>query len=134
MAEVRPTQVGRFCMGPNDVRFTATAPIPGGTRQMTETPMLDEQRNLAVQRIRAMGGARLDMLKVAAAAGMIPVLTSAQAKSAAAALQEGGTPVRGGTFLTIGHQTVDTLSPESAGATVIWVALVQIYDSLFIVD
>jgi peptide/nickel transport system substrate-binding protein len=121
-------------MGPNDVRFAATAPIPGGTRQMTETPMLDEQRNLAVKRIMSMGGSRRDMLKVAAAAGLIPVLTSAQAGAALAASQEGGTPVRGGTFVTLGHETIETLSPENSSSTVPWVTIIQLFDSLYQID
>jgi peptide/nickel transport system substrate-binding protein len=101
---------------------------------MTDTPIRDKQRDLKLRQIMNMGGSRRDMLKAAAAAGLIPVLTSAQAASAAAAAQDGGTPVRGGTFITLGHQTVDTLSPESSGATVVWVALAQLFDSLYIVD
>ena len=101
---------------------------------MSSTPEHVEDRNLAVRRIMSMGGSRRDMLKVAAAAGLIPVLTTAQASAAAAASQEGGTPVRGGTFVTLGHQTVDTLSPENSGATVIWVALAQLFDSLYVID
>lgn len=79
-----------------------------------------------------MGGNRRDLLKAAFAAGLIPVLTSAQLSERAMA--QDATPVVGGTFFTLGHQDLTTLSPESGGATVIWGALVQLFDPLYAVN
>ena len=55
---------------------------------------------------------RRAVLKAAAAAGLIPVLTSGQVAARAAA--QDAQPVRGGTFVTLGHQEVSGLSPENS--------------------
>jgi peptide/nickel transport system substrate-binding protein len=101
---------------------------------MTGTPEFEKKRLLDVERIMNLGGTRRDMLKMAAAAGLIPVLTAEQVSARAAAAAQEATPVVGGTFVTLGHQSIDTLSPEEAGATVIWVALSQLFDPLYIVN
>jgi len=101
---------------------------------MSESSMTSENRNLAIQRIMATSGSRRDVLKAAAAAGLIPVLTSAQAKSALAAAQDDETPVRGGTFVTLGHEVLGDLSPENSASTVAWATIIQIFDSLYHVD
>jgi len=72
------------------------------------------------------------MLKAAAAAGMIPVLTSGQVAARAAAQED--QPVRGGTFVTIGHHDVSTLSPDNDGETVIWAVVIQMHDGLYMVN
>ncbi len=72
------------------------------------------------------------MMKVAAAAGLIPVLTTGQVAARAAA--QDSQPVQGGTFITIGHHDVSTLSPDNDGETVIWAVVRQIHDSLYIVN
>jgi peptide/nickel transport system substrate-binding protein len=97
---------------------------------MTETGSNGEQRNLQLKRIMAMSGSRRDGLKLAAAAGLIPVLTSAQAATA----QDGSTPVKGGTFVTLGHEVIGSLSPENSASTVAWATIIQIFDSLYHVD
>lgn len=72
------------------------------------------------------------MLKAAAAAGLIPVLTSGQVMARAAA--QDSQPVQGGTFVTIGHHDVSTLSPDNDGETVIWAVVIQIHDALYQVN
>jgi peptide/nickel transport system substrate-binding protein len=95
---------------------------------MTNIPESEAQRMSAVQRIMEMGGNRRSLLKAAFAAGLIPVLSSAQR---AMAQDTSATPVAGGTFFTLGHQDLTTLSPENSGATVVWAALVQLFDPLY---
>jgi len=92
----------------------------------------EAKRELALQRIMATSGSRRDMLKAAAAAGLIPVLTSGQVAARAAA--QGDQPVAGGTFVTLGHHDVSTLSPDNDGETVIWAVVVQIHDALYLVN
>ncbi|MGH2533055.1 MAG: ABC transporter substrate-binding protein [Thermomicrobiales bacterium] len=41
-----------------------------------------------------------------------------------------GEPVQGGTFVVTGHQEVDSLSPDNAGASVPWTAITQIHNAL----
>jgi len=89
-------------------------------------------RDLALRRLIATTGSRRDMLKAAAAAGLIPVLTSGQIAARAAAQED--QPVRGGTFVTIGHHDVSTLSPDNDGETVIAVVVWQIHDALYMVN
>lgn len=95
----------------------------------TET---EATRGLALRRLMATSGSRRNVMKAAAAAGLIPVLTSGEVAARAAAQDE--QPVRGGTFVTIGHHDVSTLSPDNDGETVIWVVVRQIHDSLYIVN
>ncbi len=92
----------------------------------------EAKRDLALRRLMASTGSRRDMLKAAAAAGLIPVLTSGEIAARAAAQED--QPVRGGTFVTIGHHDVSTLSPDNDGETVIWAVVTQIHDSLYIVN
>lgn len=89
-------------------------------------------RELVLRRLMATTGSRRDMLKAAAAAGMIPVLTSGQVAARAAAQED--QPVRGGTFVTIGHHDVSTLSPDNDGETVIWAVVIQMHDGLYMVN
>jgi len=89
-------------------------------------------RALALRQIMATTGSRRDVLKAAAAAGLIPVLSSGQVAARAAA--QDAQPVQGGTFITIGHHDVSTLSPDNDGETVIWAVVRQIHDSLYIVN
>lgn len=89
-------------------------------------------RDLALRRLMATTGSRRVMLKAAAAAGLIPVLTTGEVAARAAAQDE--QPVRGGTFVTIGHHDVSTLSPDNDGETVIWAVVLQIHDALYMVN
>lgn len=92
----------------------------------------EANRALALQRLMATTGSRRAMLKAAAAAGLIPVLTSGAVAARAAA--QDSQPVQGGTFVTIGHHDVSTLSPDNDGETVIWAVVIQIHDSLYFVN
>src|SRR5680860_284709 len=93
----------------------------------------EAKRALALRQIMATSGSRRDVLKAAAAAGLIPVLTSGQVAARAAAVQD-AQPVQGGTFITIGHHDVSTLSPDNDGETVIAVVVWQIHDALYMVN
>jgi peptide/nickel transport system substrate-binding protein len=97
---------------------------------MRKNPDNDAQRRSAVERIMEMGGNRRDLLKAAFAAGLIPVLSG----PARAFAQSDATPVAGGTFYTLGHQDLTTLSPENGGATVVWACLVQLFDCMYQVN
>jgi uncharacterized protein (DUF1501 family) len=72
---------------------------------------------------------RRAVLKAAAAAGLVPVLSSAVVAERAAAAQD-AQPVRGGTFVTLAHDSIEALSPEDTGETVQWAAIVQMFDGL----
>ena len=100
-------------------------------------PILDEAERQARLRglMTTFGGSRRTFLKAAAAAGLLPVLSSSTVAARLAAAQEASpTPVQGGEFITLGHQTVDTLSPDNEGATVVWAIVVQMFDALYIVN
>jgi len=100
-------------------------------------PILDEAERQARLRdlMTTFGGSRRTFLKAAAAAGLVPVLSSSTVAARLAAAQEASpTPVQGGEFITLGHQTVDTLSPDNEGATVVWAIVVQLFDALYIVN
>ncbi|GAC1702125.1 MAG: peptide-binding protein [Candidatus Limnocylindrales bacterium] len=45
-----------------------------------------------------------------------------------------GTAKRGGTFITLGHQTVNSLSPNDAGPTVFYVLIANIHEGLLWID
>lgn len=92
----------------------------------------DSNRDLSIQRLMASGASRRSVLKAAAAAGLIPVLATGQMAARAAA--QDSQPVQGGSFITIGHHDVSTLSPDNDGETVIWVVVAQIHDSMYIVN
>jgi peptide/nickel transport system substrate-binding protein len=92
----------------------------------------EAKRALALRQLMATPGSRRQMMKAAAAAGLIPVLTTGQVAAHAAA--QDSQPVQGGTFITIGHHDVSTLSPDNDGETVIWAVVRQIHDSLYIVN
>ena len=97
--------------------------------------VIDEaERQMRLRELMSFGGSRRSLLKAAAAAGLIPVLSSATVAARAAAQDANATPVQGGEFITLGHQTIDTLSPDNEGATVIWAIIVQMFDALYIVN
>ena len=77
---------------------------------------------------------RRSLLKAAAAAGLIPVLTSATVAERAAAAAQDAQPVRGGTFVTLAHDAIESLSPEDTGETVQWVPIANMFDGLYFVN
>jgi len=99
---------------------------------------IDAQEQVRRQKLREvmnLHGSRRQFLSAAAIAGLIPVLTTGELAARAAAAQEASPePVYGGEFVTLGHQTVDTLSPDNEGATVIWAIIVQMFNALYIVN
>ena len=94
----------------------------------------DAERTSALRRLMTMHGSRRQVIKAAAVAGLIPVLSSSTVAARAAALAQDAQPVKGGTFVTLGHEVVDTLSPDNEGSTVGWVTIVQMFDSLYSVN
>ncbi len=78
-------------------------------------------------------GSRRNFLTAAAAVGLIPVLGGSVLTARAAAAQD-AQPVQGGTFVTLGHEVVDTLSPDNEGSTVGWATIVQMFDALYVVN
>jgi peptide/nickel transport system substrate-binding protein len=62
-----------------------------------------------------------------------PSAASASAGTAAAATS-GKKPKQGGTFITMGHQNVDSLSPQDAGPTVLYVCTYNIHEPLLKFD
>lgn len=94
----------------------------------------ERSRREAIAQLMASTGTRRDLLRAAAAAGLIPVLSSGDVAARAAASAQDAQPVRGGTFVTLGHQEISGLSPENADATVVWVAVAQLFDALYTVN
>ncbi len=79
---------------------------------------------------------RREILKLAAKGGIAaPVLMTMLARDgvkpiAAAPARQEGTPVKGGTFVVTGHQEVDSLSPDNAGASIPVIVINQIHNGL----
>ena len=96
--------------------------------------MNETDRQRALRQLMATGGSRRTLLKAAAAAGLIPVLSSGEVAARTAAAAQAAQPVRGGRFTTIGHHEINTLSPDNDGETVIYAAVSQLFDSLYNVN
>lgn len=79
-------------------------------------------------------GSRRQFLAAAAAAGLIPILGSDVVAARAMASAQDVQPVRGGTFVTIAQDTLESLSPEDDSETAQWVAIAQMFDGLYIVN
>lgn len=90
----------------------------------------------ALQMLKHTTSSRREFLNRAAALGLIPVLAggSGLAPFGSAVASQESSPVQGGTFVTLGHQEVATLSPEGSGPTVQWVAIAQIHNALYELD
>jgi peptide/nickel transport system substrate-binding protein len=93
------------------------------------TAIQENARISAIRNLMATYQDRRTMLKAAAAAGLIPVLTGAAVAQRAAA--QDSQPVRGGTFVTLGQDAIESLSPEDTGETVQWVPIVNLFDGLY---
>jgi peptide/nickel transport system substrate-binding protein len=91
------------------------------------------ERTVKLRRLMNSTSSRREFLNRAAAAGLIPVVAGGAGLSgmANAAAKQENSPVQGGTFVTLGHQEVASLSPEGAGPTVQWVAITQIHNALY---
>ncbi len=94
----------------------------------------ESHRQQSIRQLMETSGSRRSLLKAAAAAGLIPVLSSGDVAARAAASAQAAQPVRGGTFTTIGHHEINTLSPDNDGETVIYAAVSQLFDSLYNVN
>ncbi|HEU0165897.1 MAG TPA: ABC transporter substrate-binding protein [Thermomicrobiales bacterium] len=87
------------------------------------------ERRSHLQLLWEMTGSRRRFLAAAAAAGLIPVLGSARAVAA-----QDAQPARGGTFVTISQDTIESLSPEDSAETAQWVVIAQMFDGLYNVN
>ena len=94
------------------------------------TAIQDTYRISAIRNLMATHHDRRTMLKAAAAAGLIPVLSGTTVARRATAAQE-SQPVQGGTFVTLGQDAIESLSPEDTGETVQWVPISNIFDGLY---
>lgn len=92
----------------------------------------ERARLSAIRALMATHHDRRTMLKAAAAAGLIPVLTGAAVGQRVAA--QGSQPVQGGTFVTLGQDAIESLSPEDSGETVQWVPIVNLFDGLYMLN
>jgi peptide/nickel transport system substrate-binding protein len=92
----------------------------------------DRARLSAIRNLMTMHEDRRTVLKATAAAGLIPVLTSSVVAQRAAA--QDAQPVQGGTFVTLGQDAIESLSPEDSGETVQWVPIVNLFDGLYLVN
>lgn len=97
-------------------------------------PNPESVRRHAITQLMANTGSRRDLVRAAAASGLIPVLSSTDVAARAAASAQDAQPVRGGTFVTLGHHDVSTLSPDNDGETVIWAVVSQLFDALYNVN
>jgi peptide/nickel transport system substrate-binding protein len=87
------------------------------------------ERRSAIRRLMGMHTDRRSVLKAAAAAGLIPVLSGTVV--AERAMAQDAQPVRGGTFVTLSQDSIEALSPEDTGETAQWAAIVQMFDGLY---
>jgi peptide/nickel transport system substrate-binding protein len=92
-----------------------------------------ETRRLeAIQSLMGLHQDRRSVLKAAAAAGLVPVLSSATVAQRAAA--QDSQPVQGGTMVIIVQDSIESLSPEDDGETAQSVAIVQMFEPLYMVN
>jgi peptide/nickel transport system substrate-binding protein len=103
--------------------------------RMSRSDAGNSDRLSQLRALREMSSSRREFLGRAAALGLIPVLSGGTglAPILSASAQE-NSPVQGGTFVTLGHQEVASLSPEGSGPTVQWVAIAQIHNALYELD
>lgn len=101
---------------------------------MSHSTKPEHERRHAIAQLMATTGSRRDLLRAAAVAGLIPVLSSGDVAARAVATAQDTQPVRGGTFVTLGHHDVSTLSPDNDGETVIWAVVSQLFDALYNVN
>lgn len=94
--------------------------------------MNEKERLSALQGIMATSFDRRSALKTAAAAGLIPVLTTGTLAARAAA--QDATPKQGGTLVILGQDSIESLSPEDTGETVQWVPIANIFEGLYMVN
>ncbi|MCO5217901.1 MAG: ABC transporter substrate-binding protein [Thermomicrobiales bacterium] len=94
--------------------------------------MNEKERMSALQGIMATSFDRRSALKTAAAAGLIPVLTTGTLAARAAA--QDATPKQGGTLVILGQDSIESLSPEDTGETVQWVPTANIFEGLYMVN
>ena len=93
----------------------------------------ETDRLAAIQGLMSIYQDRRSVLKAAAAAGLIPVLSAADVSARAAARQD-AQPVEGGTLVTLGQDSIESLSPEDTGETVQWVAITRMFEGLYMVN
>jgi peptide/nickel transport system substrate-binding protein len=98
------------------------------------TDVQERERLSAIRRLMSQHSDRRSVLKAAAAAGLIPVLSSATVAQRAAAAAQDAQPVKGGTFVTLAHDAIEALSPEDTGETVQWVPIANMFDGLYYVN
>jgi peptide/nickel transport system substrate-binding protein len=70
----------------------------------------------------------------ASTSGTAPAASAASGSPTTAASSSGKKPKRGGTFVTMGHQDISSLSPDDAGPTVWYVLIYNIHEALLKVD
>src|SRR5690606_4786311 len=101
---------------------------PPAMPRLPETERLD-----AIKGLMSIHQDRRSVLKAAAAAGLIPVLSSETVAARAAARQD-AQPVQGGTFVTLAQDSIEALSPEDTGETAQWVPIIQMFEPLYMVN
>jgi peptide/nickel transport system substrate-binding protein len=94
----------------------------------------NDDRRSHLRVLMSTAGSRRQFLAAAAAAGLIPILGSDVVAARAMAFGQDAQPVRGGTFVTIAQDTLESLSPEDGSETAQWVAIAQMFDGLYIVN
>ena len=101
---------------------------------------MGRQLDLNAMFLKASPKTRREILALAAKGGIAaPVLMTMLARDgvrpvAAAPAAQAGTPVKGGTFVVMGHQEVATLSPDFQGASIDWICITQIHNALVEMD
>lgn len=77
---------------------------------------------------------RRSMLKAAAMAGLIPVLTLADVNRRQSLAAQTPEPVQGGTYILLSQAPIDSISPENSGGGVQFATVSNILDPLFVVN
>ena len=96
------------------------------------TGIHDHHRLSAIQHLMAIHQDRRTMLKAAAAAGLIPVLSGATLAQRAAA--QDAQPVRGGTYIMLSQDAIESLSPDDTTEGVQNATISNLFDGLYVVN
>ena len=113
-----------------------TSPLTPSATNRHPNPIAEQERVTGLRSLMGMHSSRRTLLAAAAAAGLIPILSieTVAARAAALAAAQDSKPVKGGTFVTLGHEDVDTLSPDNEGSTVGASVILQMFNSLYVVN
>lgn len=114
---------------------SSTAPTATSGASAQATPTIGTIPTVAVNKpTAAAASGAAPTTGAASAVSTAPAASVATGSATTAASASGKKPKRGGTFVTVGHQDVSSLSPDDAGPTVWYVLIYNIHEGLLKVD